>query len=137
MHDHPTRAPSGGQSPDGSNRPPVRPVVLITGGRSYSDRERLYAVLDEIRPGLVIEGGCGGADGYARAWCRTRGVPGVRMEALWDFYGKAAGPIRNTQMVHLAKRLGGYVVAFPGGAGTADCVAKAEAAGLEVRRVDW
>lgn len=28
-------------------------------------------------------------------------------------------------------------IAFPGGAGTADMVRRAEAAGLEVKRIDW
>ena len=39
-------------------------------------------------------------------------------------------------MVELARRLGAIVVAFPGGNGTADCVAKARAAGLHVEVVE-
>lgn len=114
-----------------------RPIVIVTGGRGYADPDRLYDVLDEIRPGLVLDGGCRtGADAHARRWCDLRGVHGMRCDALWDFHGRKAGPIRNAVLVEVGKRLGASVVAFPGGNGTADCVARARAAGLPVREVD-
>ncbi len=51
--------------------------------------------------------------------------------AKWETYGKAAGPIRNREML---LNLPALVVAFPGGKGTADMVRQAERAGIPVRR---
>lgn len=118
-----------------------KPIVLVTGGRDYADRARVYAVLDEVQPGLVIEGGARGADTIARAWCMDRGVHVVEVPALWERDRKAAGPKRNTAMVRIATMLWAngasvLVVAFPGGTGTADCVRKARAARLDVREVE-
>lgn len=123
-------------------------MILVTGGRDYRDRETVYAELDAIGPGLVIEGGCrhsigtraghpvlAGADFYTSEWARERGVHSLRCDALWGAYSNAAGPKRNAVMVEVCKRLGGSVVAFPGGSGTADCVRRAKAAGLAVRLV--
>ena len=127
----------------------ARPIVLVTGGRSYTDRERVFAELDAIGPGLVIEGGCRhrggtrggvpvivGADFYAYEWGHARGVHVLTIEALWAAKGDRAGPLRNSVMLRVASLVGcSLVLAFPGGKGTADCVAKARAAGLEVREV--
>lgn len=116
----------------------LRRVVLVTGGRDYrSPRERshVWRVLDEVQPTLVLHGASRGADQAAQDWCRTRGVHDAAVAALWVRTGgkKSAGPIRNGVMVEMAKALGASVIAFPGGSGTADCVAQARAAGLNVR----
>lgn len=108
----------------------------MTGGRDYADRANVSRVLMEIAPGLVIQGGARGADEMARSWAVTNGVHTCEVPALWDNYGKAAGHKRNAVMVELCARLGGIVVAFPGGAGTAGCVALARAKGLDVRVVE-
>lgn len=113
-----------------------KPIVLVTGGRDYHDRDHAFAALDEIGPGLLIEGGARGADRLAAEWAKARGVHALRVEALWGSYGKAAGSRRNAVMIEVCRRLGGSVVAFPGGSGTADCVRRAAAAGLDVRRVE-
>lgn len=51
--------------------------------------------------------------------------------ADWGRYGKAAGPIRNQEMLESGIDL---VIALPGGRGTADMVRRAEGAGVPVRR---
>jgi len=57
--------------------------------------------------------------------------------ADWKKHGRAAGPIRNREMVRLAAHLGvAACIAFPGGAGTEDCTKQAVAAGLLVLRVE-
>lgn len=56
---------------------------------------------------------------------------GIRVQkfpADWDRYGKAAGGIRNSQMLIEGKP--DLVVAFPGGNGTRDMVLKARKAGI-------
>ncbi len=50
--------------------------------------------------------------------------------AEWSKYGRRAGPIRNKQMLDVGKPH--LVVAFPGGAGTANMVKQAKAAGVPI-----
>jgi hypothetical protein len=111
--------------------------VLVCGGRDYgvtlSQRRLIYATLDEIAPKHVIEGGALGADARAREWCRHHKIANTTFPADWATHGKAAGPIRNKQM--LVEGRPDLVVAFPGGHGTANMIAQAQAAGIPVRAV--
>jgi hypothetical protein len=110
--------------------------VLVCGGRDYRNisavRHALGALHAKRGITLIIEGGAKGADRLAREWAIANGIPFETEDADWKKYGKAAGPIRNGVM--LAKYAPEGVVAFPGNDGTADMVAKAEAAGLKVWR---
>lgn len=110
--------------------------VLVCGGRKYGDSLAVTRTLDGIAAteglALLIEGGAMGADRLAAYWAEARGMPCVRMSALWSAYGKQAGPIRNGWMIALLQP--DIVVAFPGGTGTADCVRQARAAGIPVRK---
>ncbi len=120
-----------------------RPIVLVTGGRDYADRARVFAELDAIHAKTPIrfmyEGGALGADQLAHAWRLSRHVAGRTVYPDWKQHGRKAGPIRNADMLREAmasaeaERVGLVVVAFPGGIGTADMVAKAEAKGVDVR----
>lgn len=107
----------------------------VSGGRYYSDYANVKRVLDEERPGVVVQGECptarGGADGLAKRWCRENGVPCIGVEALWKFYGKAAGPIRNGWMFDLLPIY--KLIAFPGDRGTANAVEQAIAREICVR----
>lgn len=102
--------------------------VLVCGGRDYKDRDRIYAVLDEVsllgKPDCTIHGAYKGADQLADDWAIDRGVQPVRLPALWKFWGAGAGPKRNQNMIDLLAP--DIVVAFPGGDGTADMVRRAE-----------
>lgn len=108
------------------------PRVLVCGGRDFSDYERVDDYLASLYPPptAIIHGCARGADSLASRWARENAVPEVCFKADWNKNGKAAGPIRNAEM--LAKGKPDLVVAFPGGRGTADMVAKAIAAGVEV-----
>ena len=112
--------------------------IIVTGGRDYSARQRLFDTLDAIADGapieLVAEGGASGADALARDWATSRRIPTVQYRAQWDTYGPSAGPRRNGEMLRDVRP--DLVVAFPGGRGTADMVKKAEHAGVPVRRVE-
>ena len=109
--------------------------VLVCGGRDYNNQERVFAVLDEINPTFIIEGGARGADTLAWLWARRRLDPDQRQQfqARWDQHGKAAGAIRNRQMLEEGKP--DLVVAFPGGKGTADMIRQAKRAGVPVREI--
>ncbi len=78
----------------------------------------------------IAQGGARGADRIAGEWAQARSVPCKVYRAGWAAHGNAAGPIRNQRM--LAESGAGMVLAFPGGAGTADMMRRAECAGLTV-----
>lgn len=113
--------------------------VLVCGGRDFSDTEFLFWFLDEVhfrRPiTLVIHGGARGADGLAGHWARAREVPCDVYPANWNKYRNAAGPIRNQQM--LDEGTPDLVIAFPGGAGTADMVSRSRKEGVKVHCVNY
>ena len=116
--------------------PPPGFRLLVCGGRDYADRERVWSVLDRVnakRPlGVVIHGAARGADTLAGEWAEEREVEVWRFPAKWGEDGRGAGHKRNQAMLDVGKPEG--VVAFPGGAGTADMVKRAEAAGVTVMR---
>lgn len=109
--------------------------VLVCGGRDYQNMRKVARVLDalEPRPTLIIQGGAFGADACASEWAYTRNVLEHQFPADWKKHGRAAGPIRNQQMIDQGKP--DLVVAFPGGPGTADMVRRAKAAGVKVIEV--
>ena len=58
--------------------------------------------------------------------------------AAWNYYGKKAGMVRNSQMLARVKELSGVVVAFwdMKSAGTKDTIRKATQMGIEVYLID-
>lgn len=113
--------------------------VLVCGGRDFADEKLLNYTLDKIHVDRmitkVIEGGARGADTLARLWVsRTPGIDIQTVKAQWEKFGKAAGAIRNREMLYGCNPQ--LVVAFPGGRGTADMVRIARAAGVEVLEVE-
>jgi len=124
--------------------------IIICGGRdmNYADAfnwfERDMAVElahasgchGEMKIDRIIHGGCKGADSAADAWAKSEGIPVIACPADWKKHGKAAGPIRNRQMIEIHNP--DYVVALPGGKGTADMISQAESHGIPVIRIgDW
>lgn len=113
-------------------------LILVCGGRNYRDRQRIREVLDEympprpIDPPTIIHGGARGADKTAADVAMHEGFWVTAHPANWVRYGKAAGPIRNREMLD---RVPDLVIAFPGGTGTADTVAEARRRGIPVREV--
>jgi len=63
-------------------------------------------------------------------WAVERGVECLQYPADWEKLGRAAGPIRNEQMLREGKP--DLVVAFPGARGTAHMVRIAREAGVRV-----
>ena len=107
--------------------------LLVCGGRDYRNRPLLFDTLDS-RIGaihLIISGGASGADDLATEWARARCVPYMVFPANWEKYGNRAGPMRNLQMLMEGKP--DFVLAFPGGKGTANMVRLAQEAKVEVR----
>jgi len=111
-------------------------TVLVCGGRDYSNRAQLTAVLDRLLEACpqmrLIHGGGRGADDLAGAWAALEEVPCQVFPADWS-KGRRAGPMRNERMLaHLREQTDPLVVAFPGGRGTADMVQRARAAEIPI-----
>lgn len=95
-------------------------------------------MLDSLRQTLgidhIIEGEAAGADMMAKHWAAERGIPFTGYPANWFLYHRAAGPIRNKQMLTEGKP--DMVVAFHGdiwsSKGTQNMVMQALGAGLPV-----
>ena len=75
-------------------------VVLVTGDRKWSDKEKIRQVLTEYDPliTLIVEGGARGADTIAREVAEELGFDVFEVKAQWEKYGKAAGAVRNKLM---------------------------------------
>lgn len=111
--------------------------VLVCGGRDFNDCGLVWATLDQLARtdsvDCLIEGDARGADRIAGHWAKRRHIDLRLFPANWRKHGKAAGPIRNQRMIDEGKP--DFVIAFPGGKGTADMVARAKAAGIPVANI--
>lgn len=113
--------------------------VIVCGGRDFDDRQAVNDALARIEfwrgPILgLAHGGASGVDAYAGDWAVNKlGVAPTVYKANWAEHGRAAGPIRNQQMLDEFKP--DAVVAFPGGRGTQDMCRKAAKAGVEIINV--
>lgn len=92
--------------------------VIIAGGRDFDDEVFAFEQLDRdfgkvLKSVTVISGGARGADNIGERWAKARGVKLVVRKAKWDEHGKAAGPIRNMEMITEDK--GSHLVAFHDG----------------------
>lgn len=98
-------------------------IVAVTGGRDFSDSSLVDDALDKFHEDheitLLVHGGCSGVDFISKSWAKRNGVHTAEIQALWDYYGRAAGPIRNEAM--LANIKPDVLLAFPGGKGTESC----------------
>ena len=108
--------------------------VLVCGGRRFADRDLLNQTLADLRHtrgiDCIINGNARGADRLAGFWARERGIGNLKFDADWKRDGLAAGPIRNQRMLDEGRP--DLVLAFPGGAGTADMVRRAKQAVVRV-----
>jgi hypothetical protein len=113
--------------------------LLVCGGRDYNDRDRVFAALDKVdskrKVMLVIHGAATGADTLADEWAQARGISRMPFPVTqddWKAYGRAAGPMRNAEIMRIAQPEA--CVAFPGGDGTADMTRRCELDGVPVWR---
>lgn len=110
--------------------------ILVCGGRSFFDREQISRTLDTIHAATpittVIHGAAPGADTLAGEWANTNRVGVIACPARWKVHGKAAGPIRNAEMLSYAPQL---IVAFAGSRGTEDMIRRGENLSVPVKRI--
>jgi predicted Rossmann-fold nucleotide-binding protein len=128
-----------------SSRPVMGPgrsiVIAAGGGRDLAwPHQRVAAELLARSGGrlvhLLLHGGARGADAAIARAAHQLGWSALVMPAEWRRHGRAAGPIRNRELLELAvARAEAHtspgvstsvlVVAFPGGSGTASLVREA------------
>ncbi len=103
-------------------------VLAIVGYRKFTNWTIFKDALKDfiIRygiPKLVISGGATGADAMAEKWAKRHSIPMQIFRPDWKKYGKAAGIMRNTDIINACT----HVVAFPSqkGKGTQDSIRKA------------
>lgn len=108
--------------------------LLVCGGRDFHDEKALRRWMNKAIDGrtdvMVIHGGARGADSLAGRIAKQAGVSTWVFPADWAAHGKAAGHIRNKQMLDEGRPH--LVLAAPGGRGTANMVAQARAVGVPV-----
>jgi len=108
--------------------------ILVCGGRNYNDMEMVERVLGAHDISVLIHGGASGADRLASLFAFHREIEQIEFKALWAKHGRAAGPIRNQQMLDVGRPT--KVIAFPGGRGTADMIRRAKESGVPVYEVN-
>ena len=112
--------------------------VIIAGSRSFVDYEKLRSVCDSILPNQyseprisILSGTSSGSDSLGERYANERGFALNRYPANWKQYGRAAGPIRNRQMVEDADAA---IVFWDGQSrGTKNLIEEAKKQGLIVR----
>lgn len=97
-------------------------ALIVCGSRDWTDENAVYDALFWLMGKyvdlIVIEGAATGADSIAGGWAETWAAEHVSMPAKWEEHGKAAGPIRNGEMLaELMRRSAQHyrvgVLAFP------------------------
>lgn len=104
--------------------------LLVAGGRDFYDYRFIENTLDDWLSSLevdfadiydkgliVVHGDAPGVDRIAGAWASYNFFIPEPHAANWKEYGKAAGHIRNAEMISLGVD---YAILFPGGRGTQD-----------------
>ena len=111
--------------------------LLICGSRDWLPDELiafdLRQLLEVHSPTklLVIHGGARGVDTTAGLVAQGLGIHTARVDALWDSYHKAAGPIRNSVMLALAPdEAWAYPRDLETSKGTANMIAQLRRAGV-------
>jgi hypothetical protein len=126
--------------------------LCVCGSRHFDNYDLLCRKLDKLtekikeKRKIVVVTGAGagivignrkrrGADALAEKWAYERRYSLLRFHADWNKHGKAAGPIRNSEMIQ--KGQPDAVIAFWDGEskGTKDAIDKAEAEGITTRIV--
>ena len=112
-------------------------IILATGDRNWADVDYVRTVLESLPSGdhTLIHGDARGLDRIAGRVARDLGWKVYAFPAGWNAWGRAAGPIRNQEMLEVGKP--DLVLAFhrdlERSKGTRDMVQRARRAGIEVR----
>lgn len=108
--------------------------VIVCGGGDYAFMSSVFEALDNIHDKVGItelaHGDANGVDKLSGEWAAKNNVGCTAYPANWKQLGNAAGISRNQRM--LVEFKPDMVIAFHGGRGTADMVARAEREGVKI-----
>ena len=111
--------------------------ILVCGGRDFDDRNLLFEVLDGVVKGKddveIVSGHAKGADTLAEEYAAENGIILSVFAPDWKKYGKAAGTMRNKDMLDYISEEEPVVVAFWNGKskGTENSIETARKMGIE------
>lgn len=134
-------------------------IAVITGGRdrtpTLAELERLVELLQVLDATKVRHGACpprknergelvGSTDTHVAGWLKARRIIDVEpWPADWKRHGRAAGPIRNREMIDgrrpgelVGDGVASAVISFEGGSGTRDCCDSAAERGIVVLHIE-
>ena len=122
--------------------------IIICGGRHFDDYETLEKVVDKVISELkltsqeieIVSGNCQGTDLLGELYAEKHELKCTVFPAKWKKFGKAAGPIRNSEMIdYISDSENPIVIAFvsPNSKGTMDTVNKAVKAGFTVYKIEY
>lgn len=90
--------------------------IIVAGSRDFDNRELLHFHLDRIlatkENAEIVSGHAKGADSMAEEYAKEKGIALSVFPADWKQYGRAAGPIRNKQMLDYICEGNPVLVAF-------------------------
>jgi hypothetical protein len=108
--------------------------IIVTGNREWNDVATIREVLSCFHRGtIVVHGAASGADSIAHDLCNALGLVPEPHPAKWADHGRAAGPIRNREMIELgANGIVAFGDLFDGTKrrGTGDCLFEALRKGI-------
>ena len=106
--------------------------VIIAGSRTITDWKVLESAIaaSKFHITLVISGHACGVDTLGEEWASKRNVPCDIYKANWDKFGRAAGPIRNSEMANAAEAL--LLIWDGASVGSKDMLEKARRKGLQI-----
>ena len=114
--------------------------MIVAGGRTFQDYALMRSNLDRITaeiPGKIelISGHAPGADTLGERYAREHKMRLRVFPARWDLYGKAAGVLRNQQMIDYALKRSAIAVFFWDGSsrGTRDAIWRSLKAGIRTK----
>jgi hypothetical protein len=82
--------------------------VAVIGSRGFNDYDKVKQTLSTLKISLLISGGAKGADTLGERYAKENNIPTQIFLPDWNKHGKAAGFIRNTDIVENAE----MIVAF-------------------------
>lgn len=106
--------------------------TIIAGTRTITEFNETRKAIEECgwNPSVVLCGDASGPDSNGWLWADAVGIPVEHYPADWNTHDKAAGPIRNSEMVSKAEAL---ILIWDGqSAGSRDVRNKAIKSGLRV-----
>lgn len=81
-------------------------IALVCGDRNWTNKNLIKEKLQVLQNkgfDVIIEGEARGADLLARQVALELGIEVIGVPAVWNKYGKGAGPIRNQKMLDIGK----------------------------------